>query len=158
VTSHLQAQPQTADVPADGPDDSAGRTAGIPQAEIYPASTQAKPWGQELIFAVVPGKYVGKVIQVNAGHSLSLQYHREKEETISMLTGEALVRYGPAADQLTDATFRPGDTIHLPPGVLHRITAVTDVTFVESSTASPGWREDVVRLEDAYGRTGTSAP
>lgn len=153
MTSHLQAQPQTADAAAD---DSAGRTA--PQAEIYPASTQAKPWGQELIFAVVPGKYVGKVIQVNAGHSLSLQYHREKEETISMLAGEALVRYGPAADKLTDATFRPGDTIHLPPGVLHRITAVTDVTFVESSTANPGWREDVVRLEDAYGRTGTSAP
>lgn len=151
MTSHPQAQPRAADVAADDP-------ALVPQAEIYPASTQAKPWGQELIFAVVPGKYVGKVIQVNAGHSLSLQYHREKEETISMLTGEALVRYGPAADQLTDATFRPGDTIHLPPGVLHRITAVTDVTFVESSTAYPGWREDVVRLEDSYGRTGTSAP
>lgn len=151
MTSQPQAQPRAADVAADDP-------AGVPQAEIYPASTQAKPWGQELIFAVVPGKYVGKVIQVNAGHSLSLQYHREKEETISMVTGEALVRYGPAADQLTDVTFGPGDTIHLPPGVLHRITAITDVTFVESSTAYPGWREDVVRLEDTYGRTGTSAP
>ena len=151
MTSQPPAQPRAADAAADNP-------AGVPRAEIYPASTQAKPWGQELIFAVVPGKYVGKVIEVNAGHSLSLQYHREKEETISMVTGEALVRYGPAADQLTDATFRPGDTIHLPPGVLHRITAITDVTFVESSTAYPGWREDVVRLEDAYGRTGTSAP
>lgn len=151
MTSQPQAQPGTADV-------AAGNPAGAPQAEIYPASTQAKPWGQELIFAVVPGKYAGKVIQVTAGHSLSLQYHREKEETISMLTGEAVVRYGPAADQLTDVTFRPGDTIHLPPGVLHRITAITDVTFVESSTAYPGWREDVVRLEDSYGRSGTSAP
>jgi oxalate decarboxylase/phosphoglucose isomerase-like protein (cupin superfamily) len=129
-----------------------------PQAEVYPASKQDKPWGHELIFAVVPGKYVGKVIRVNAGHSLSLQYHREKEETISMLDGRAKVLYGPAADQLTEQEFGPGDTIHLPPGVLHRITAVTDVTFVESSTASPGWREDVVRLEDAYGRSGTSAP
>ena len=95
---------------------------------------------------------------MEAGHSLSLQYHREKEETISMLAGDALMRYGPAADQLTEQRFGPGDTIHLPPGVLHRITAITDVTFVESSTASPGWREDVVRLEDAYGRSGTSAP
>jgi mannose-6-phosphate isomerase-like protein (cupin superfamily) len=134
------------------------QAASSSEATIYPASTQPKPWGQELIFAVVPGKYVGKVIQVNAGHSLSLQYHREKEETISVLTGEALVRYGPAEDQLTDVTFTPGDTIHLPPGVLHRITAITDVSFVECSTAFPGWREDVVRLEDAYGRTGTSAP
>ena len=92
-------------------------------AEIYPASTQAKPWGQELIFAVVPGKYVGKVIQVNAGHSLSLQYHREKEETISVLSGEALIQHGPAADQRTDERFGSGDTIHLPAGVLHRITA-----------------------------------
>ena len=129
-----------------------------PGAEIYRASRQDKPWGRELIFAAVEGKYVGKIIYVEAGHSLSLQYHREKEETISMLAGDALLRYGPAADQLTEQRFGPGDTIHLPPGVLHRITAITDVTFVESSTASPGWREDVVRLEDAYGRSGTSAP
>jgi mannose-6-phosphate isomerase len=129
-----------------------------PPAEIYRATRQDKPWGHELIFAAIEGKYVGKIIHVEAGHSLSLQYHREKEETISVLAGEALMLYGPAASQLTEQRFGPGDTIHLPPGVLHRITAVTDVTFVESSTASPGWREDVVRLEDAYGRSGTSAP
>jgi mannose-6-phosphate isomerase len=136
----------------------AGPANAVPQADIYAASRQDKPWGHELIFAVIPGKYVGKVIHVSAGHSLSLQYHREKEETISVLSGDALVIYGPAADQLEERHFGPGDTIHLPPGVLHRITATTDVTFVESSTALPGWREDVVRLEDSYGRTGTSAP
>lgn len=129
-----------------------------PQAEVYRASRQDKPWGYELIFAALEGKYVGKIIHVETGHSLSLQYHREKEETISVLAGDALVLHGPAADLLTEQRFGPGDTIHLPPGVLHRITAITDVTFVESSTASPGWREDVVRLEDAYGRSGTSAP
>jgi len=129
-----------------------------PPAEIYRAARQDKPWGHELIFAAIDGKYVGKIIHVESGHSLSLQYHREKEETISMLAGDALIVHGPAADQLTEQRFGPGDTIHLPPGVLHRITAITDVTFVESSTASPGWREDVVRLEDAYGRSGTTAP
>jgi mannose-6-phosphate isomerase len=127
-------------------------------AEIYPAARQEKPWGYELIFAAVSGKYAGKVIYVNAGHSLSLQYHQQKEETISVLDGEALIEYGPAADQLTEQRFRAGDTIHLPPGVLHRIGAVRDLTFAEASTAEPGWREDVVRLEDRYGRSGTSAP
>lgn len=140
------------------PMNAADPAAAAPQAEIYRAARQDKPWGHELIFAVVEGKYVGKIIHVDTGHSLSLQYHREKEETISVLAGDALVRYGPAADRLTEQRFGPGDTIHLPPGVLHRITALTDVTFVESSTAAAGWREDVVRLEDAYGRSGTSAP
>lgn len=140
------------------PNASGGAAPASPAAQIYRAARQEKPWGYELIFAAVSEKYAGKVIHVNAGHSLSLQYHREKEETISVLDGEALIEYGPAADQLTEQPFRPGDTIHLPPGMLHRIRAVSDLTFAEASTAAPGWREDVVRLEDAYGRTGTSAP
>jgi mannose-6-phosphate isomerase-like protein (cupin superfamily) len=106
----------------------------------------------------VEGKYVGKIIQVTAGQSISLQFHREKDETISVLSGEALVEHGPAQDELTEQHFGPGDTIRLPAGALHRVTAVTDLTFAEASTASPGWREDVVRLEDRYGRAGTSAP
>jgi mannose-6-phosphate isomerase len=95
---------------------------------------------------------------VTAGHSLSLQYHQQKEETISVLDGEALIQYGPAGGELCEQLFRPGDTIHLPAGVLHRVTAVADLTFAEASTAPPGWREDVVRLDDRYGRSGTSAP
>ena len=128
------------------------------QAEVYSAPRQDKPWGHELIFAAVDGKYAGKIIQVNAGHALSLQYHREKDETISVLAGEALFEYGPDSAALTQRRFGPGDTIHLPVGALHRITAITDLTFAEASTAAPGWREDVVRLEDKYGRAGTSAP
>jgi len=130
----------------------------VQSAAVYQAGRQDKPWGHELIFAAVDGKYAGKIIQVNAGQSLSLQYHQEKEETISVVAGEALVEYGPAADALTEARMLPGGTIHLPAGVLHRITAIADLTFAEASTAAPGWREDVVRLEDRYGRTGTSAP
>jgi mannose-6-phosphate isomerase len=130
----------------------------VPQAEIYRAARQDKPWGHEMIFAANEGRYIGKIIHVSTGGSLSLQYHREKEETISVISGEALIQYGSSADQLTDRTFGPGDTIHLPPGVLHRITAISDLLFAEASTADPGWREDVVRLEDRYGRAGTSAP
>jgi mannose-6-phosphate isomerase len=133
-------------------------TAGVPEAKVYQAARQDKPWGHELIFAAVADKYIGKIIHVNAGHSLSLQYHKEKEETISVISGEALVQYGASADQLIDQRFGAGDTIHLPAGVLHRITAISDLDFAEASTAYPGWREDVVRLEDRYGRSGTSAP
>jgi mannose-6-phosphate isomerase len=127
-------------------------------AEVYQAARQDKPWGHEIIFAAVEGKYAGKIIHVTAGQSLSLQYHLQKEETISVLAGAGLIEHGPAASALTSQHFGPGDTIHLPPGAVHRITAITDLTFAEASTAQPGWREDVVRLEDKYGRTGTSAP
>lgn len=128
------------------------------QAAIYRPTRQDKPWGHEMIFAALDGKYVGKIIHVNAGHSLSLQYHNEKEETSTVLSGEALIEHGPAADHLASDRFGPGDTIHLSPGILHRITAISDLDFAEVSTANPGWREDVVRLEDRYGRTGTTAP
>jgi mannose-6-phosphate isomerase len=135
-----------------------GPTASGPTAEVYQAPRQEKPWGHEVIFAALDGRYVGKIIHVTAGHALSLQYHHQKEETISVLSGAALIDHGPSADDLTSQHFGPGDTIHLPPGTVHRITAITDLTFAEASTAAPGWREDVVRLEDKYGRTGTSAP
>jgi mannose-6-phosphate isomerase-like protein (cupin superfamily) len=138
--------------------DDGAAAAGGPQVRCYQASRQDKPWGHEQIFAAVEGKYIGKVIHVSAGHSLSLQYHERKEETISVLHGQAVVAFGPIAGELTEREFGPGDTIHLPARTVHRVTAVTDLTFAEASTADPGWREDVVRLEDAYGRSGTSAP
>ena len=129
-----------------------------PRAELYRAQEQAKPWGHETIYAGVEGKYVGKVIHITAGRSLSLQYHEHKEETICLISGEADVQYGPIGADLTTRRFRPGDVIHIPPRVVHRVTAITDIAFAEASTAPPGWREDVVRLEDAYGRAGTTAP
>ena len=132
--------------------------AATPVVEIYRAPRQDKPWGHEVIFAGLDGKYVGKIISIIAGNSLSLQYHLQKDETISVLSGAAVVEYGPSADELSSQHFGPGDTIHLPAGTVHRITAITDLTFAEASTADPGWREDVVRLEDRYGRTGTTAP
>ena len=128
------------------------------QATIYRAQEQRKPWGHEQIFAAVDGRYVGKIIHVAAGRSISLQYHEHKEETICLISGEADIQYGPIGGDLTTRRFRPGDAIHLPPRIVHRVTAITDIAFAETSTAPQGWREDVVRLEDAYGRTGTTAP
>jgi mannose-6-phosphate isomerase-like protein (cupin superfamily) len=126
--------------------------------EFVDTPRQEKPWGHEVILADGENEYVGKLITVRAGEALSLQYHDRKDETISVLTGEARLEHGPAADELRIRIMRPGHTVHLSPLVLHRITAVTDVQLIEVSTAGPGWRADVVRLSDRYGRTGTSAP
>jgi mannose-6-phosphate isomerase len=117
-----------------------------------------KPWGHEEIFAVVEGSYVGKTLHVNAGQALSLQYHHHKDETIAVLSGEAQMDIGADAASLRTVDLPAGSSIHVPPGLLHRVRAVTDAVLVEASTAGPGWREDVVRLEDRYGRDGTNEP
>jgi len=138
--------------------DGSGPAAAGPQAEVYRAARQDKPWGHEVIFAAIEGKYVGKIIHVTAGFFFSEPSPTEKEETISVLSGEALIQHGPLGGELSEQLFGAGDTIHLPAGIVHRVTAVADLTFAEASTAGPGWREDIVRIEDAYGRSGTSAP
>lgn len=130
----------------------------VSRPRVYRAPRQDKPWGHEVIFAAEDDRYVGKVIHVREGQSLSLQYHQDKEETLSVLAGRALVEYGAPGGPLQQVTLEDGDAIHLPPLTVHRITAVTSMSFVEASTAGPGWRTDVVRLEDRYGREGTSAP
>ncbi len=123
-----------------------------------PVQRVDKPWGHEDIFAVVEGGYVGKLLTVRAGESLSLQYHEDKDETIALVSGRAELDLGTAADALTAVPLPVGTSVHVPPGLLHRLRALEDSMFVEASTAAPGWREDVVRLEDRYGRNGTSAP
>ncbi len=131
---------------------------GGQRATVYRTQEQDKPWGREQIYAAAEGKYIGKIIHVSAGHSLSLQYHERKDETQFMISGEAEIQYGPVDGELTTGRFGPGDVIYLPARTVHRVTAITDLVFAETSTAYPGWREDVVRLEDAYGRSGTTAP
>ena len=117
-----------------------------------------KPWGHEEIFALVDGAYIGKLLYVSAGQSLSLQYHHEKDETIALISGRVEIDLGTAAESLRAVTLSPGDSVHVPPGLLHRLRAVEDSVLVEASSAGPGWREDVVRLDDRYGRNGTTAP
>jgi mannose-6-phosphate isomerase-like protein (cupin superfamily) len=114
-----------------------------------------KPWGHEEVFALVEGKFCGKAIHVLDGHSLSLQYHEQKEETISVQSGRLLVEIGLHEDALESFELEPGESIHLLPGVRHRVTAIGDTVMLEASTTE---LHDVVRLEDRYGRQGTSAP
>ncbi len=114
-----------------------------------------KPWGHEEIFALVDGRFCGKAIHVTEGHALSLQYHEHKEETISVQSGRLRVEVGLHEDSLEQFDLEAGESIHLRPGVRHRVTALLDTVMLEASTTE---LDDVVRLEDRYGRQGTSAP
>ena len=112
-----------------------------------------KPWGHELIWAETP-RYVGKVLHIAAGEKLSRQYHERKDETFLVQSGQMDLEVGDGADRRT-LRMGPQDAFHCPPGTVHRMVAVTDVDVVEVSTPE---LDDVVRLEDAYGRKGTSTP
>jgi len=112
-----------------------------------------KPWGHELIWAET-ARYVGKVLHIRAGQRLSRQYHRVKEETLMVQRGEMDLEIG-TADALETRRLAAGDVFHVLPGTIHRMIAVSDVDVVEVSTPE---LDDVVRLEDVYGREGTSAP
>lgn len=107
-----------------------------------------KPWGHELIWARTD-RYVGKILHVTAGHALSLQYHERKDETIHLLRGRMRFWAGPTAEALEELDFQEGESYHIRPGTVHRMEAVTDVDILEASTPE---LEDVVRLEDRYGR------
>jgi mannose-6-phosphate isomerase-like protein (cupin superfamily) len=125
---------------------------------VRPSEQVHKPWGHEEIFALVEGAYVGKLLFVKAGESLSLQYHHVKDETIALVSGRVEIDLGTSQDTLRAAKLSAGDSVHVLPGMLHRLRAIKDSVLVEASTADPGWREDIVRLEDRYGRLGTTAP
>ena len=112
-----------------------------------------KPWGYELHWAKTD-RYVGKVIHVNQGHALSLQYHNIKDETILLWSGR--LRFEIRRDDTTETfDMEPGQRVHVTPRTVHRMTAIEDCDIIEVSTPE---LDDVVRLEDRYGRTGTSKP
>jgi len=114
-----------------------------------------KPWGSELIWAQTD-EYVGKVLFVKAGESLSLQFHREKDESWLVQQGRAKLELGSAGDPvLSEEVVAAGACFHFRPGTVHRVTAIEDTTIVEVSTTE---LDDIVRLEDRYGREGTTAP
>ena len=113
----------------------------------FPRKTE-KPWGFELLFAHTP-KYAGKVIFVKRGHRLSLQYHEKKDETLYIYEGKALLEIEGSDGRMVSTTVQPGKSIRVPPGTKHRLEAIEDTTFLEVSTPE---LEDVVRVEDDYGR------
>jgi mannose-6-phosphate isomerase-like protein (cupin superfamily) len=113
----------------------------------------SKPWGYELIFAHTD-KYVGKILHVDQGHSLSLQYHEMKDETLYVVRGELRLTIESDGDR-REVMLREGEAFHIPPRLIHRMEAVVDTDVAEVSTIE---LDDVIRLEDRYGRAGTTAP
>ena len=113
-----------------------------------------KPWGREEVFAETPD-YVGKILFIRQGEALSLQFHEVKDETLRVLDGHLELVLGPDLERLETHHLEAGAVFHVPPGMLHRMIATSDCSLLEVST---NHLDDVVRLEDRYGRTGTSAP
>jgi mannose-6-phosphate isomerase len=112
-----------------------------------------KPWGHELIWAHAD-RYVGKILHINAGHELSVQYHEKKDETVHLLSGEIVYRVQ-TGEVLQDVRLKMGESFRITPGTVHQMIAVTDCDVLEVSTPE---LDDVIRLSDKYGREGTSAP
>ena len=113
-----------------------------------------KPWGWELVWAEAD-TYVGKLLFVRAGESLSLQYHELKDESWLVHEGRAQLELGEVGGDLEAIEISPGSAFRFRPGTVHRVTALEDTLVIEVSTP---FLEDIVRLEDRYGRQGTSAP
>jgi len=124
-------------------------------AWAYEPRKVEKPWGYELIWADAE-HYVGKILFVKAGESLSLQFHRVKDESWLVQSGRAKLELGSVGDAvLNEEVIAAGASFRFQPGTVHRVTALEDTTILEVSTAH---LDDVVRLEDRYGRQGTSEP
>jgi mannose-6-phosphate isomerase-like protein (cupin superfamily) len=114
-----------------------------------------KPWGYELIWALTD-RYCGKLLVVHAGQALSMQFHREKDESWYVLEGRAEIEMAGAGEKSpAREVVTPGAAFRITAGTVHRVRALEDTTILEVSTPQI---DDVVRLEDAYGREGTSAP
>jgi mannose-6-phosphate isomerase len=123
---------------------------GLEQFAFEPQRVE-KPWGHELIWAL-SDQYAGKLLSVDAGHALSLQFHREKDESWYVLEGRAELELAAAGEKVTSReVVTPGAAFRITPGTVHRILALEDTVILEVSTPH---LEDVVRLEDEYGRAG----
>jgi mannose-6-phosphate isomerase len=107
-----------------------------------------KPWGYEIRWAVT-GRYLGKILHVNRGEALSLQYHEQKDECLYLASGVLDLELGDESGELKRHRLKVGDTVHITPGTRHRMTAIEDSDIFEVSTPEI---DDVVRLEDRYGR------
>jgi len=111
-----------------------------------------KPWGYEIWWAVTD-QYVGKILHVDKGQRLSLQYHEHKDETSYLLSGRVILVQGESLDVLTEREIGAGTAWHNAPGLIHTIEALEDSDVLEASTP---FLDDVVRLRDNYGREGTT--
>jgi mannose-6-phosphate isomerase-like protein (cupin superfamily) len=108
-----------------------------------------KPWGHEVWWAHTD-QYAAKVLVVNVGHALSLQYHREKDETSYLLSGMLRLTQGTSREEVVEREIHPGQAWRNEPGVVHAIEALEDSVVLEVSTPQ---LDDLVRLQDRYGRS-----
>ena len=115
--------------------------------EELPRKTE-KPWGYELLYGCTP-KYVGKVIFIKKGHRLSLQYHKKKDECMYIYKGKVKFGVEGADGKMKSYVAEPGYSVRITPHTKHRLEAIEDTTLLEVSTPE---LEDVVRVEDDYGR------
>ena len=129
------------------------KTGGAPRSGRVAVQVVDKPWGYERIWAHSE-RYVGKVLHINAGEELSLQYHNAKDETVHLLSGELVYRVK-LGEKLEDQKLKMGESFRITPGTIHQMYAVTDCDVLEVSTPEI---DDVVRISDRYGREGTTAP
>src|SRR5687767_10424302 len=125
----------------------------VPSGRV-PVKTVPKPWGHETIWAHTD-RYVGKILHINAGQALSVQYHERKDETVYLLSGEMIYWVKIGDDEMRDMKLGQGEAFRITPGTIHYMEAITDCDVLEASTPE---LDDVVRLQDRYGREGTSAP
>ncbi len=113
-----------------------------------------KPWGHELIW-VLTDRYCGKVIVIETGRRLSLQYHERKDESVYVISGRLRLHLEDDAGAMTVRELGPGESARVPVGRRHRFEAAERVELIEVSTPE---LDDVIRVEDDFGREGTSAP
>jgi mannose-6-phosphate isomerase len=133
----------------------AARTDGVPgPGSGAAARTVPKPWGHELIWALTD-RYCGKILVIETGRRLSLQRHERKDESIHVMSGRLLLTLEDDAGAVVERELGPGEGAHIPVGRIHRYEAIERVEVLEVSTPEI---DDVVRLEDDFGREGTSAP
>jgi mannose-6-phosphate isomerase-like protein (cupin superfamily) len=133
----------------------ATRPAVRPKSGRVKVTHVPKPWGHETIWAHTE-RYAGKILHINAGHELSVQYHNRKDETIYLLWGEIVYRVQREGDDiLDDVQLQLGESFRITPGTIHQMIAVTDCDVLEVSTPEV---DDIVRLSDKYGREGTTEP
>jgi mannose-6-phosphate isomerase len=129
------------------------KTGGSPRSGRVEVVVVNKPWGYERIWAS-SDRYVGKILHINAGEELSLQYHNKKDETVHLLSGELVYRVK-LGETLDDVKLKQGESFRITPGTVHQMLAVTDCDVLEVSTPEV---DDIVRVSDRYGREGTAAP
>ena len=113
-----------------------------------------KPWGHELIWALTD-QYCGKILVIETGRRLSLQYHEQKDESILVMSGRLRLHLDDEDGHMTVRELGAGESAHVAVGRRHRYEAIERVELIEVSTPELG---DVVRIEDDFGREGTSAP